>query len=79
MNGLLTHKNIRIPKQNKNLENPPPPPPIHPALYYIWADKEGISKVVLGFKTDITSEGLGEMFEGESADTELGIFPLVIF
>ena len=30
------------------------------------------------FKTlDITSEGLGEMFDGDSANTLTGIFPLV--
>ena len=27
---------------------------------------------------DMTSEGLGEMFEGDSADTLAGIFPLVL-
>ena len=37
-----------------------------------------ISKFVLGSETsDMTSEGLGEMFEGYSADTRAGKFPLV--
>jgi hypothetical protein len=36
-----------------------------------------ISKVVLWFQTlDLTSEGLGEMFEGDSADMCGGKFPL---
>jgi hypothetical protein len=36
------------------------------------------SKVVLGFRSsDMTSEGLREMFEGDSADTCAGKFPLV--
>ena len=47
LHGLLTHKNIRISNQNKNLGTPSP---LTPALYYIWADKGGISKVVLGFQ-----------------------------
>ena len=37
-----------------------------------------ISKVVLGFRiSDMTSEGLGEMFECDSADMCAGKFPLV--
>ena len=35
--------------------------------------------VSLGSETsDMTSEGLGEMFEGDSADTCAGKFPLVL-
>ena len=41
-------------------------------LCYIWGDKGGIFK-----SSDITSEGLGEMFEGDSAHTLTGKFPLV--
>ena len=36
-------------------------------------------KFSLGSETsDMTSEGLGEMFEGDSADTCAGQFPLVL-
>jgi hypothetical protein len=42
--------------------------------------KRGLfSKVVIGFETlDMTSEGLGEMFEGDYADTGAGKFPLIL-
>ena len=41
----------------------PPYPP------HFWVDGGAFSKVVLGFRNpDITYDGLGEMFEGDSAD-----------
>ena len=57
LHGLLTHKNIRI--STKKI---------------IWGIMtflgRGIFKLSLGSKTsDMTSEGLGELFEGDSADT----------
>ena len=51
-----------------------------PALCYIWADKGGyFQKLSEDSKTsDMTSEGLGEMFEGDSADTGGEQFPLTL-
>ena len=73
LHGLLSNKNIRIPTQQKKLGTPLPL-----ALCYIWADKGVFSKVVVGFQTsDRTSEGLGNMFEGDSADTCARKFPLM--
>ena len=42
LHGVLIHKNIRIPLQKKILESP--------TLCYIWPDKGGIYKNVLGFQ-----------------------------
>ena len=73
LHGLLIHKNRSIPTPPKKMLGPPPFP-----LHYDW--KKGVfSKVVLGFQTsDNTSEGLGEIFEGDSADTRADKFPLVL-
>ena len=74
MHVLLTKKNRWIPTQKINRG-----PPLPPALSYIWGVKGGIfKKLSLGSETsDMTSEGLGEMFEGDSADMCAGKFPLV--
>jgi hypothetical protein len=65
---------MRIPYPNKNLGAPLPP-----ALCYNWVDKGGsFQKLSYGSETsDMTYEGLGEMFEGDSADKCSGRFPLV--
>ena len=62
MHGLLSNKNIRIPTKKKVQGTPLPP-----ALCDFWAEKGGI----------LTSEWLGEVFEGDSADMCTGKFPLV--
>jgi hypothetical protein len=47
-----------------------------PALCYIWEEKGGyFEKLHKGSEfSDTASEGFGEMFEGESADTCTGEF-----
>ena len=52
---------------------------VPPSLCYIWADKGGyLQSYPRGSETlDMTSEGLGEMFEGDSADMCAGKFPLM--
>ena len=74
LHGLLIHKNRSIPTPNPPKKCWGPPFPLH----YDW--KKGVfSKVVLGFQTsDNTSDGLGEIFEGDSADTRADKFPLVL-
>jgi hypothetical protein len=54
--------------------------PLTPALCYIWVDKGGyFQKLSYGSETsDMTSKGLEEMFEGDSADMCAGKFPLVL-
>ena len=56
---------MRIPHPKENWG-----PPLPPALCYIWADKGGyFQKLSLGSLTsDMTSKGLGEIFEGDYAD-----------
>ena len=51
-------------------------PLLPPALCYIWADKGGyFQKLYYASETsDMTSEGLGEMFEGDSVDTAVENF-----
>ena len=61
MHGLLTNKNIRI-QIKKKIGDPSYPP--HYAIIG-WT------------KGGMTSEGLGEMFEGDSADMCAGKFLLV--
>ena len=54
-------------------------PPLPPALCYIWADKGGNFQKSQDSETSgMTSEGLGEMFEGDSADTCAGKFLLML-
>ena len=67
------NKNIRIPIKNKFGD------PLPPALCYNWADRGGcFQKLSSGSETlDMTSERLGEMFEGDSADMCAGKFLLV--
>jgi hypothetical protein len=62
---LLSNKNIRIPTKQKFWG-----PPLPPALCYIWEDKGGyFQKLSWDSETSgMASEGLGEMFEGDSAD-----------
>ena len=74
---------MRIPHPTKNWG-----PPLPPALCYNWADKGfylndsvdhfgNLKSCPKGSKaSDMTSEGLGELFEGDSADTCAGKFPL---
>ena len=57
MHGLLTHTNIRI-QSTTTIWDPPYPP------HY---DTFGRTMT-----SDMTSEGFGEMFEGDSADTYAG-------
>jgi hypothetical protein len=50
--------------------------PLPLALCYIWADKGGYFQ---GYEiSDMTSLVLGEMFEGDSANTFAGKFPLML-
>jgi hypothetical protein len=61
---------IPNPKKNQG-------PPYHRHYAIFGWTKEVFSKVVLGFRnSDLTSEGLGETFECESADMCVGKFPL---
>ena len=55
-------------------------PSFHGRLGYIWAHKGGyFQKLSFGSKSSgITSEGLGEMFEGDSADICAGKFLLML-
>ena len=48
-------------------------------MQFSWGEEGGISKELsLGSETlDMTSEGLGEVFEGDSEDMCAGKFPLV--
>ena len=73
MCGLLSNKNIRIqtPQQNWG-----PSLPLH---YDTFGQTGGYyQKLSYDSETlDTTSEGLGEMFEGNSADTCAGKIPLV--
>jgi hypothetical protein len=73
LHGLLTNKKIRIPIKKK-LGTPPTP-----ALSYIWGVKGGIFKSCprVSKLLDMTFEGLGKMFEGDSADMCARKFPLV--
>jgi hypothetical protein len=70
-NFAWANKNRRILTQ-KNILGPPLPP----ALSYIWGVKGGNFKSFPRV-SEMTSEGLGEMFEGDSADTGAGKFLLV--
>ena len=65
MHGLLTNKNRRIPTKKKFGD------PLYPLHYHIFGGSRGVfSKVVLGFRNfGYDFWGLGEMFEGEFADT----------
>ena len=48
-------------------------------MLYLGGQRGDVQKLLLGSKTlDVTSEGLGEMFEGDSADTGAGKFPLAL-
>jgi hypothetical protein len=72
LHGLLTIKNIRIPKKFGD--------PLYPSHYDIFGWTEGyFQKLSYGSETsDMTSEGMGEMFEGDSADTCARKFPLAL-
>jgi hypothetical protein len=67
----LSNKNMRI-LHPKKYGGPPTP-----ALCYNWADKGGyFQKLSYGSETsDMTSEGLVEMLEGDTADTCARKFP----
>jgi hypothetical protein len=54
--------------------------PLPPALCYIWADKESyfLKLSQCSETSGMTSEGLGEMSEGDSADTCTGKFLLML-
>jgi hypothetical protein len=67
LHGLLSNKNIRI-TTKKKIRGPP-----------LTFGKGGyFEKLSKGSKTsDMTPEGLGEVFEGDSADTCVGKFLLV--
>jgi hypothetical protein len=65
--------NIRIPTKKK-FGDPPTPC----TMQFLGKKGGYFEKLTKGSKTyDITSEGLGEVFKGESADTCDGKFPLV--
>ena len=54
--------------------------PLPPQKSRVWADKREKTqkKLLQGSETsDMTFDGMGEMFEGDSADTCAGKFPLV--
>jgi hypothetical protein len=71
----IHNKNMRIPHPQNNLG-----PSLPPALCYILANKWGVfSKVVIRFQNLVYDFwGVGEMFEGDSADTVAGKFPLML-
>ena len=53
-----------------------PPNPLH--YHILGGSRRVFSKVFIGFQTsDMTSKGLGEMFEGDSADMCAGKFTLL--
>ena len=58
-------KRIRLHQKNKISEPPPP------ALCYIWVDEGGDFKSV-SESFGMTSEGLGEMFQGAEKFPQLG-------
>ena len=64
LHGLLIHKNIRIPLP-KNVWVPPVPPTLH--LVGQWWDFQKMSQSLETLC--MTSEGLGEMFKANIADT----------
>jgi hypothetical protein len=70
-------------KNKKNSEKkikfgPPPPGPLGGVFRFFQFFLGKFQNLFLGSETlDMTSEGLGEMFEGDSADTCAGKFPLV--
>ena len=49
-------------------------------MIYIWADKGGYFQKLsqVSETSDMTSEGSGEMFEGDSADMCARKFPLML-
>ena len=69
--GLLSNTNIRIQTGEKNAGDPHLPP----ALCKFLLEKGGILK---SCPTVLTSEGLGEMFECDSADKCTEKIPLVL-
>jgi hypothetical protein len=72
--GLLSNKNIRIPTNNKNSGTPPTPR----TMRFLVGKGGYFEKLSMLSKTsDMTLEGLGEVFEGDSADTCAGKFPLM--
>ena len=75
MHGLLGNKNIRIPTNNKNFGDPPNPR----TMQFLGGKGEYFENLSKGSKTyDMTSEGLGEVFKGDSADMCGGKFPLLL-
>ena len=74
LHEALCNKNIRIPHPKNNWGRP-----LSPALCYNWADKGGyFQNLSYGSETsDMTSEGFGEMLEGDSADMCGRKFPLM--
>ena len=75
LHGLLFNKNIRISHTQKICGHSLPP-----ALCNFWADK-GVyfQKLSYGSETlDMTSEDLGDVFEGDFADTCAEYFLLVL-
>ena len=67
MLGLLTNKNIKIPIK-KNVQGPP---------MQVLAGQGRNFQKMSSETSDMTSEGFGEMFEGDFADTCADKFPLV--
>ena len=59
----------------KTILGDPPYPPINPILTGKWANFKHIPEW-LTETSDSTFKGVGEMFEGHSADTRAGKFPL---
>ena len=74
MRGLLSNKNIRIPINNKKSGTPPTPR----TMTLLGGQGGYFQKSSRDSETsDTTSEGLGETFEGDSADTWTRKFPLM--
>ena len=69
MHGLLSNKNIRMPINNKKSGTPPTPR----TMTLLGGQGGYFQKSSRDSETsDTTSEGLGEMFEGDSADMSMG-------
>ena len=74
LRGLLSNKNIRIPINNKKSGTPPTPR----TMTLLGGQGGYFQKSSRDSETsDATSEGLGETFEGDSADMCAGKFPLM--